>query len=309
MACDMFSSVQAKRLLERKFIYFYGSSNIRALYKDLVWLLSNGSLTPLDKLKVKNEISYAGDIRVSNGHIHGGRNYEEVREYNKDPYIKFQFITRLNLPSFVNAVKEFPKDPDILVINSCVWDLSRWGSDGVSQFKENIIETFILLRSALPNTHIIWLTTFPINFNCKGGFLTEEIKFIRNMLPYHVVFANKYASEIANFFNLDVLDLHYHFRFLSNHHSEDGIHWDSIAIRYATNLLLTHIGLLLDASLPGTLELDQRFIQRSERIRDGRYMLGLNTCKNALKSRIRNSILSKRRNYLKYMENKRRYLC
>lgn len=286
MACDLFSSARARKLLEGKFICFYGSSNMRALYKDLVWLLNNGSLTPLDKLKTKNEISYADDIRISNGHSHGGRNYEEVREYNKDPYVKFQFLTRLNLPSFVNAIKELPKNPDILIINSCVWDLTRWGSDGVAQFKENIIETFIFLRSTLPCTRIIWLTNFPIHFNCKGGFLTEDIKFLRNMLPYHIVFANKYVSELANLFKIDVLDFHYHFRFLSNHHSEDGIHWDSVAIRYATNLLLTHIGLVWDIALPRISELDNHFIERSKRVLGMRYQLRLNVPKGGVRSTI-----------------------
>ncbi|KAF2879785.1 hypothetical protein ILUMI_26390 [Ignelater luminosus] len=250
MACDIFSSFEARELLNQKVVYFFGDSNIRALYKDLLWLLENGTLIPESRLKSKNEISHANDVRLSKGVLHSGRNYQEVRVYCENPYITFQFITRLFMPRFIDDIKNLDTIPDVIVMNSCLWDLTRWGTNGVSEFKRNLIKTFDFLKKELPTTRIIWLTTLPPNFKARGGFLTKEIEFVRNMLPWHILFANKYASDVAKSFKIDVLDLHYNFRLLLNYHVKDGIHWNSIAVRHSVNILLTHLALIWNYKLP-----------------------------------------------------------
>lgn len=264
MACDMFSSMQAKALLHRKVIYFFGDSNIRALYKDLLWLLENGTLIPESRLRSKNEASHANDVRLSQGVLHSGRNYQEVRVYCENPYITFHFITRLFMPSFIDDIKNLDTTPDVIVLNSCLWDLTRWGTNGVSEFKANLVKTFDLLTRELPKTRIIWLTTLPPNFQARGGFLTKEIEFVRNMLPWHILFANKYASDVAKSFKIDVLDLHYNFRLLLNYHAKDGIHWNATAVRHSVNMLLTHLALVWNCRLPGEFELDRSFLERSQ---------------------------------------------
>ncbi|KAB0794913.1 hypothetical protein PPYR_11752 [Photinus pyralis] len=265
MASDIFSSEKAKKLLQGKFIYFFGDSNTRAIYKDLLWLLEDGRLIPDDRLKRKNEESHANDIRTSNGKLHNGCDYDERREYLESCIIKFQFITKLYHPALVAKINNLSIQPDVIVINSCVWDLTRWGStDSVEQFKSNVHDTFKLFNTLLPSTRIIWIATLPPAFKSKGGFLTKDIEFMRNMLPWHIAYANQYVANIAKSFSIDYLDMHYYCKFLLNYHTRDGIHWEPPAVRYMTNLLLTHICLSWNQTLPGVISLDSKFFLKSQ---------------------------------------------
>ncbi|KAK5644859.1 hypothetical protein RI129_006159 [Pyrocoelia pectoralis] len=264
MSSDLFSSQTTKNLLDGKFIYFFGDSNIRAIYKDLLWLIEYGRLIPDDRLKKKNEESHANDIRTSNGELHNGCDYDERREYLENCIIKFQFITRLYQQDFVDKIYNFSINPDIIVINSCVWDLTRWGStDSVEKFKTRIHETFKLFRTVIPTTRIIWVATLPPAFKSRGGFLTKDIEFMRNMLPWHIAYANQYVANVARSYSIDYLDVHYYFQFLLNYHAPDGIHWDPKSVRYMTNFLLTHICLSWNETPPGIVALDSIFVSKS----------------------------------------------
>lgn len=81
MPCDVFHRSEACKLLAGKKIWIFGDSNARSIYKDLVWLLEEGTLCPDKLLQKKNEPSHANDVNISNGALHSGRNYQEVREY------------------------------------------------------------------------------------------------------------------------------------------------------------------------------------------------------------------------------------
>ncbi|KAF5307077.1 hypothetical protein FQR65_LT07136 [Abscondita terminalis] len=268
MACDTFSRATANALLQDKFIYFFGDSNVRALYKDLIWLLEDGRLISSGALRSKNETTFAGDNRLTNGSSHNGLNYEEIRVYKKKCHVRFQFITRLFQKDFVDRIKSAQETPDVVFINSCVWDLTRWGANSVYQFKMNLPETLISLQRHWSKARIIWLSTLPPSFKSSGGFLTKEIVFLRNMLPWHALFANKYAAEVADLLNIDVLDFHYNFRFLMNFHTKDGIHWQPTAMRYGTNLLLTHLSLIWNTKLPEVTSLSNNFLYYSSKKND-----------------------------------------
>ncbi|KAF5278382.1 hypothetical protein FQA39_LY05871 [Lamprigera yunnana] len=264
MACDMFSIRDATELLRGRYIYFFGDSNVRGIYKDLLWLLEYGPLTPEVNFKKKNERSYAHDRLVSNSAAHNGCNYEEWREYHGCATIKFYFLTKVYNDRFVKLIKTLRTEPDIIFINSCLWDLTRWGKDGVEQFKTNIYYALDFLKHSLPHTRIVWLLTQPPSFQSKGGFLTEEVEFMRSMLPWDIIFANKYAVNVADYLSIDVLDLHYYFRYFQNFHTFDGIHWLSIGMRYATNLLLTHAALTWKQPLPAVFPLNIEFLMKEK---------------------------------------------
>ncbi|KAK5644837.1 hypothetical protein RI129_006137 [Pyrocoelia pectoralis] len=269
MACDTFSSEAANNLLGGKFICIFGGSNIRSLYKDLIWLLEDGRLSSETMLKTKNEESHSNDIRLSNGPLHNGIHYEEVREYNRNCHITFQFITRLyqtNFIDFIKSIETLSKVPDVVIINSCLWDLTRWGTTGIQQFKKNVFDTLTYLQSCWRSTRIIWLTAAPLAFQCYGGMLAEHNGYVRKSLPWHVLFANNYAANVANSLNIDVLDLHYYFRFLMNYQVKDGIHWMPLTVRFAVNLLLTHIASVWSVKLPGVSVLSRRFLIESTRL-------------------------------------------
>lgn len=52
--------------------------------------------------------------------------------------------------------------------------------------------------------------------------------------------ANFYSGTLADTYGLDVLDLHFLFRFSLQHRESDGTHWNALAHRKITSLLLHH---------------------------------------------------------------------
>lgn len=123
--------------------------------------------------------------------------------------------------------------PDVLVINSGMWDISRYGPKSVDSYKTNLCKTMSYLKRLLPaRTRVIFTTILPISFDCRGGFMTKEIDALRPYLPLHFVEANAYLREKASEYEYDVLDLCYKARFLVDHWMPDGIHWSPKAYRY-----------------------------------------------------------------------------
>lgn len=270
MSVDVFSRTAALKLLHNRQLMFFGDSNTRSIYKDFVWLLEYGNLVPQDSLKTKNELTHANDYKTSNSPLTSGRNYEETREYyNTGTCVKFTFLTKMFSESLTRAFEDQSLVPDVVVINSCVWDLSRWGPNGVAEFKKNVVHTMEYFKKRLSKKClVVFTTTLPLSSNCRGGFLMKQVEFLRYPLPYHVIEANNYLAEMARLYNYDVLDLHYNMRFLREEWMPDGIHWTPLAYRLITNFLLTHLALSFNAPLPGLHGLDERFILNSQFVKE-----------------------------------------
>ena len=77
---DIFSKFDARKVLQKKKILFLGDSIMRNVYKDLIWLLSEGNFTPQDLLKRKGENSFGGD-RLAFKSLDSFRRYRQEREY------------------------------------------------------------------------------------------------------------------------------------------------------------------------------------------------------------------------------------
>jgi hypothetical protein len=44
-----------------------------------------------------------------------------------------------------------------------LWDINRWGPDGIDKFKKNIHSLMKLFKKCLPSyTQVVWMTTPPI---------------------------------------------------------------------------------------------------------------------------------------------------
>lgn len=99
---------------------------------------------------------------------------------------------------------------------------------------------------------------------CEGSILTKEIEFLRKLLPFHILEANNYARECANQYSIDVLDVHFHMRFMIHERVKDGIHWSPKSVRYVTNLLLTHLCMSFERKLPGVVKLNETFFNRTK---------------------------------------------
>lgn len=69
---------------------------------------------------------------------------------------------------------------------------------------------------------------------------SPQIKHKVSHLRQDVIEANFYSGTLANSYGLDVLDLHFQFRFSLQHRTTDGVHWNALAHRKITSLLLQH---------------------------------------------------------------------
>ncbi|XP_014867588.1 PREDICTED: PC-esterase domain-containing protein 1A-like [Poecilia mexicana] len=239
---------QARLLLHNKFVVILGDSIQRSVYKDLVVLIQKDRYLTLRQLKSKGEMSFELDCLVEGGclnRMNNGTEYTEVRQYQSDHHlIRFYFVTRIFSRYMQSIIEDFRHGlkPDVVIVNSCVWDISRYNPKWVDDYKANLKRFFGELKSSLPEeTLIIWNLTMPLGERIKGGFLVPEIEHKAPQLRYDVIEANFYGGTLADNYEIDVLDLHFQFRFSLQHRTKDGVHWNAIAHRRITALLLRHI--------------------------------------------------------------------
>ncbi|XP_022534123.2 PC-esterase domain-containing protein 1A isoform X4 [Astyanax mexicanus] len=248
---------QASQLLHNKFVVVLGDSIQRSVYKDLVLLLQTDSHLSLSQLKSKGELSFEKDCLVEGGrlgHMSNGTEYREVRQYRSDHHlVRFYFVTRVFSRYMESILADFKNDlkPDVVIVNSCVWDLSRYNRRWVSEYKENLHKFFSQLKAILTKKClVIWNMTMPLGERIRGGFLVSEIEDIGTTLRFDVIEANFYGAMLANKYGLDVLDLHFRFRFSLHCRMKDGVHWNAVAHRQITYLLLAHAAQAWGVELP-----------------------------------------------------------
>ncbi|KAL7880260.1 hypothetical protein SRHO_G00025140 [Serrasalmus rhombeus] len=258
---------QAGLLLHNKFVVVLGDSIQRSVYKDLVLLLQRDTHLTLSQLKSKGELSFERDCLVEGGRLGpmtNGIEYREVRQYRTDHHlVRFYFITRVFSRYMESILADFKHElkPDVVIVNSCLWDVSRYSRKWVSEYKENLHKFFTQLKAILPKESLVmWNMTMPLGKNIVGGFLIPEIEDMGPMLRFDVIEANFYGAMLANAYGLDVLDLHFMFRFSLQHRMKDGVHWNAIVHRQITCLLLAHAAQAWGVELPSHTATDQNKI-------------------------------------------------
>jgi len=66
------------------------------------------------------------------------------------------------------------------------------------QYEMNIQKLCQQLKHLLaPETLVMWLTTMPVSQSVRGGFLTDEISFVNEVLRVDILLANYYASQVS----------------------------------------------------------------------------------------------------------------
>ncbi|XP_077559619.1 PC-esterase domain-containing protein 1A-like isoform X1 [Haemaphysalis longicornis] len=250
---SVFPSSEVRSLLRAKDVVMLGCSNMRAMYKDLVCLYQYDRMISNNALKRKMEEHCLGDTLVVHGKKHNGRDYREERLFcMHKTSIHFCFITRI-YSDYIKSILErmVKRPPDVVMVGSCLWDITRWGPDGVKEYKENLVRFFTELSQSVPSkTLVMWVMAAPLAQDVRGGFLIPQLEFLKYSLRFHVLEANYYCREVADRFGFDVVDLHYHLRLLLEHRAEDGIHWLPLAVRLCTNVLLTHVAISWGTPLP-----------------------------------------------------------
>ncbi|XP_059577200.1 PC-esterase domain-containing protein 1A isoform X3 [Alligator mississippiensis] len=220
----------------------------RSVYKDLVLLLQKDELLSSSQLRDKGELSFEQDCLVEGGQLdklHNGTRYREVRQYRTGHHlVRFYFLTRIYSDYLESILADFQAgpQPDLVIINSCIWDVSRYGSSSMKQYRLNLQRAFDRLVKVLPpSCLLVWNMALPLGHRVSGGFLVPEVQHLTPRLREDVIEGNFYSAMAAGGCGFDVLDLYYHFRFATHHRQRDGIHWNSHVHRWLSHLLLTHV--------------------------------------------------------------------
>ncbi|NP_001085180.2 PC-esterase domain containing 1A L homeolog [Xenopus laevis] len=247
-----FSMEHAQQLLHNKYVAILGDSIQRSVYKDLVKFLQDGSYLTEIQLKCKGEKTFLKDTLVEGGvldEMHNGVTYREVRQYSTDHHlVRFYFLTRIYSDYMESILSDFKADhkPDVLIINSCIWDVNRYNDIQLREYRSNLETLFSRLREVLnPECLIIWNMTMPVGFRD-----TEMPEYVKHNLRWDVIDGNFYSATFANLYNIDVIDMHYHFRLELPNRCRDAVHWNQLAHRKCTQILLSHIAKAWGVEVP-----------------------------------------------------------
>ncbi|RNA00300.1 PC-esterase domain-containing 1A-like [Brachionus plicatilis] len=258
---DIFTSKEAREILRNKFVLIIGDSVVRSCYKDLIKVLQTDAHLQDQQLKAKGEITFENDTLLEGGSYGVMSNdvtYTEVREFKTNIHlVRFYFITRCYsdyLVSICEDIKDEPEKPDVVIMNSGCWDITRYGPSSINEYKKNLPMGIFSLIKVLPSSTVfIWNTTLPLSKEVRGGFMIPEIFDRQSKLREDVLEANHYAIKVMQEYKLDVLDLHYYFLNHIQRRAKDGIHWDATAHRRITNLILNHLCDVWDIKTPGRI--------------------------------------------------------
>jgi len=262
---DIFLKEDVRKHFKGKKVMFLGDSIMRNIYQDFVYLLEKGDLTPHSMLRKKGvQIeSFEGDrLLPGTGELTSGRSYKEVREYTGSGgamqdfmMATYCFLTRCysrELEDFIMDFKRKHGAPDLILILSALWDINRWGPDGIPNYIKNCRSFLSLVRRNLPSsTQLIWLTSPPISVDVWGGLVVKGMEFQKRSMRFNVMEGNLMVAQTTAAFGFDVVDLHYWMTHQIHKRMPDGIHWTQDAVRLQLNIILTHFCLARKLPLPG----------------------------------------------------------
>ncbi|CAF1087045.1 unnamed protein product [Rotaria sp. Silwood1] len=242
-----------RRIFQNKYVIFMGDSNMRSIYKDFILLLQkNDPINDSDRKAGGNKESICGDILLEGGiykNLASGIEYEEKRVFMANIFlVKFIFLTRCRNDVTQRIFEEFKKDsekPDLVVINSTLWDISRYGENGEKDFKINLPLCFDDLRTATtPTTIILWLTALPISAEPSAIVFDEKYRPENKYWRTQFLHINAFSAELAKKKNCEVLDVHYLFRQHPDMRDTDGCHWNSTGHRLITSYIAQTVSLI-----------------------------------------------------------------
>ena len=145
--------------------------------------------------------------------------------------------------------------PHVIIMNSCLWDLHRYGKTANAEFITNISELLAAIDLAVPyeDSLFIWNATLPVREKVKAGFLPPGVG---HTLPAEDIRkANLYVRDQMNTYGerFIFLDLHKTFYTHLDLRVKDGVHWNDFAHRKITCLILSEISKHWNIELPSKL--------------------------------------------------------
>jgi len=273
---DIFMRKDVREVLYNKKVVFLGDSILRNIYQDFVWLFEHGEFTPHQLLRKKGEqlgrSEFPDELLAGTGQKTPGRHYKEVREFSGTDRSKsykfnasFFFITKchsIQLEDYLLTYKRRHGHPDLILILSALWDINRWGPNGIPNYINNCERFLKFVKDEFRSkTQLIWLTCPPISVEVWGGLVVEGMEFQKRSMRFNVMEANLMVATKTASHGFDVVDLHYWMLHQIHKRMPDGIHWTQDAVRHQVLIILTHFCLSRDIKLPGH---SQRTLDRNK---------------------------------------------
>uniref|UniRef100_A0A8R1EQ25 Uncharacterized protein n=1 Tax=Caenorhabditis japonica TaxID=281687 RepID=A0A8R1EQ25_CAEJA len=172
--------------------------------------------------------------------LDANRVFRQAREFQSNRHLIQYFFTnramREDLEKTCLMMEATDEKPDVVVINSAIWDVSRYparhgqrnASDATSELVEeiNVAEEYYnriamfcrRMRVLLPPTStVVWLLMPPscASKSNRGFFSYNHLRF--DEIRMRLLEVNVRAAQIVREAGFDVLDLSFHMR-LSNYH-------------------------------------------------------------------------------------------
>jgi len=152
--------------------------------------------------------------------------------------------------TFLNKLHEDRFEPDVILVLSALWDVSRWGPKGAQRYEDNCERLLTTVAENFRETQLIWLLCPPVAKDVAGAVLVEDLSLINAQFRFLILEGNKTIAATVAAYGFDVLDLHYYLMTQVHKRMNDGMHWSSPAVRYQTNLVLSHISVSRGIPLP-----------------------------------------------------------
>ncbi len=171
----------------------------------------------------------------------------------------FYFVTRCYGEYMQSILDDFKLEPPhVIIMNSCLWDLHRYGKTANAEYITNISELLHAIDLAVPyeDSLFIWNATLPVRETVKAGFLPPGVD---HTLPAEDIRkANLYVRDQLNTYGerFIFLDLHQTFYKHLDLRVKDGVHWNDFAHRKITCLILSEISKHWNFEIPSSSPVD-----------------------------------------------------
>ena len=126
---------------------------------------------------------------------------------------------------------------------SCLWDISRYGSESVAEFESRAEKLFKHLDMILsPNCLFFWMSSLPVHTNAHKAFMVPRLVHKGHSIRVDLLQANFFIHMLCYEYERDFLDLNFHCRDLTLFHQlSDGLHWDGYANRQFSSYIIRYI--------------------------------------------------------------------
>ena len=182
------------------------------------------------------------------GEMTNSTEYREVRMFlfDSQTMVLYYFITAC-FSDYIEMVLRAPTKPDIIFMNSCLWDVQRYGTKGYEYYGPNLKKLVRLLKELHPTVLFVWTTTPPVDIKSKAGFLEDSKDSVK---INEVLRCNDIARQIMSQEDIPIADFADVFQDCTDDRANDGVHWNGKAHRSMTNILLETVARPLNGPVP-----------------------------------------------------------